>query len=311
MSSKGTWIVVGGIVALFSLGMWASGSGQPAHSGPSDKAALDVGDAKDIEAIRQSSRDFSAAFAKADAKAVAAFWTEQGEYHDDTGDVIRGRSDIEKAFAEYFKDHPNNKVQVQIFSIRTLSPNSAIEEGMLRQQPSDRQMPSSTLYSTIHVRDGGGWKIALSREWGAGVDRLEDLEWLFGTWNGKVGDEEVSLTFARDAEQGCITGRFARNLKGKVISAGTMRIGIDPQRGMIRSWSFDDDGGHGSAFWLRDGDNWIMDAVGVNGAGVETACVNILSRLNSNEITWRSIDRVAGGQASPDTAPIKLTRAAK
>jgi hypothetical protein len=44
------------------------------------------------------------------------------------------------------------------------------------------------------------------------------------------------------------------------------------------------------------------------GDGAETASVNVLGRLNNDEITWQSIDRVMGDQALPDTVPIRLTR---
>src|SRR5258708_2885455 len=61
-------------------------------------AAADEPREADRQAIRQASRAFSAAFDKRDAKAVAAFWTEQGEYQEESGDVVRGHAAIEKAF---------------------------------------------------------------------------------------------------------------------------------------------------------------------------------------------------------------------
>src|SRR5262245_35068507 len=71
---------------------------------PGPAKAGDAGRDADAEAIAKSSRDFSDAFAKGDAKAVAALWTEQGECEETTGDIVRGREAIEKAFAETFKD---------------------------------------------------------------------------------------------------------------------------------------------------------------------------------------------------------------
>jgi hypothetical protein len=52
----------------------------------------------------------------------------------------------------------------------------------------------------------------------------------------------------------------------------------------------------------------VQDAVGVLANGMETASVNILGRVNQDEIIWRSIDRVIGGEALPDTMPIRLSR---
>jgi hypothetical protein len=148
----------------------------------------------------------------------------------------------------------------------------------------------------------------VSREWGAGQDRLEDLDWLLGQWKASVPDQEVTLTFTKDEPKAFILGRFTKRAGGKVVDSGTMRIGLDPQTGQLRSWNFDEDGGHGQSLWVRDGNNWVLDAVGVLGDGTETASVNILGRVTNNEITWRSIDRVMGDQALPDTVPVRLSR---
>lgn len=122
---------------------------------------------RDKEAIRKSSRDFNLAFEKGDAKAVAAFWTEQGEYYDDSGEVLRGRADIEKAFADHFKEKPKGKIEVDIQSIRFPSRDTAIEEGILRLKPGgSHELPSSTWYSVLHIREDGRWSIVVAREWG-------------------------------------------------------------------------------------------------------------------------------------------------
>ena len=47
--------------------------------------------------------------------------------------MLRGRAAIEKAFAEFFKEHPKSKVEVRIESIHFPARNLAIEEGILRQ----------------------------------------------------------------------------------------------------------------------------------------------------------------------------------
>ena len=72
----------------------------------------------DREAILQSARDFAAAFEKGDAKAVAALWTEEGEYESDDGTILRGRAAMEAAFAAHFKGHPAGKMEIKVESIR-------------------------------------------------------------------------------------------------------------------------------------------------------------------------------------------------
>ena len=60
--------------------------------------------------------------------------------------------------------------------------------------------------------------------------------------------------------------------------------------------------------WLRDGDKWVLDAVGITGDGTTTAAVNVLSRLGPDEIVWRSTDRIVDARPVPDTVPVKLMR---
>jgi uncharacterized protein (TIGR02246 family) len=266
------------------------------------------GTEKDQEAIRQSSKAFARAYAKGDARALAALWTQQGEHHDADGQVVRGQADLEKAFRALFEENPKAKIEVLVESIRSLGPDLAIEEGILRRESADPELPATTLYSAIHHREAGEWKIALSREWGAGQDRLEDLAWLVGQWQGKLKDQETALTIAKDPKKPVLVGKFTRKAKGKVVASGTMRIWVDPQNGQLRSAHFDDDGGFGQSLWLRDGNRWALDAIGVLADGSETASVNILGRINKDAFTWQSLDRVVGDEELPNTVPVRLKR---
>ncbi len=275
-------------------------------SAKQSKQGDDSNRAADREAIRKSADEFAKAFAKGDAKAVAAQWTVMGEVHEATGEVIVGRAEIEKAFAEQFKDAPKGSIEVDIRSIRFPSRDTAVEDGFLRYTPREAGLPSSTVYTAWHVREDGHWRLAYSREWGAGQDRLGDLAFLVGTWQGGPKGNEMKVIFAKDGDSQFISGKFSKKVEGKFVSAGSIRIGFDPQRGQIRSWHFDNDGGHGESLWLRDGDHWVLDAIGLLSDGTETAAVNLLGRLNNNELTWRSIDRVVGENALPDTMPIRL-----
>jgi uncharacterized protein (TIGR02246 family) len=259
-------------------------------------------------AIRKLARSFEMAFAKGDARACAAFWTENGEHEDASGAVTRGRANIEKTFAQFFKQNPGTKIDILLESIHFPAPGLAVEQGLMRQSGAGKRLPSTTLYSVTHYLGKEGWKIASAREWGAGQDRLQDLEWLVGTWKAGLKGDETTLAFTWDGKKPFINGKFTRKSQGRVLTSGSMRIGMDPQRGQLRSWNFDDDGGFGQSLWLRDGNNWVLDCIGVTSDGAHHEAVNILGRLSNNELTWRSIDRVMGNEHLPDAAPVKLVR---
>ena len=54
-------------------------------------------------------KPFTLAFNKGDAKAIAALWTGDCEYTDETGRSIQGRDAIEKEYAAFFAEHPECK----------------------------------------------------------------------------------------------------------------------------------------------------------------------------------------------------------
>src|SRR5262245_4305040 len=59
--------------------------------------------AEDRAAIRKRTEEILKAAARADAKELAGFWTETGEYVRGDDLTIRGRGNIEKAYAAHFK----------------------------------------------------------------------------------------------------------------------------------------------------------------------------------------------------------------
>jgi uncharacterized protein (TIGR02246 family) len=262
---------------------------------------------KDEDAIRKSARDFMQAFEKADAKAIAAMWTDKGEYENDRGQLLKGREAIEKAYDEVFKEANGRKMELVVKTVRFPAADLAIEEGILRES-GGKELPTSSGYETIHVRDGGQWKIARSREWGGGQDHLDDLNWLVGKWKGGSKDDDLTLSFAWDEKQPVLVAHIEKKTAGKPAVKSTIKVGFDPRRGQLRSWHSDDDGGQGQSLWARDGNRWLMTSTGLTTDGKSTSATNVLSRIDNDHFLWSSTNRMLGDQPVPDTAPVKLSR---
>jgi uncharacterized protein (TIGR02246 family) len=263
----------------------------------------------DEAAIRKQSQEFTRAFNKGDAKAIAGLCTVGCEYYDDNnGEAFRGRAAIEEAFAELFTKHPNVKVHVDIQAIRFLSRDTALETGLDQMQLPGPTLPSSSHYRVLHVREGGQWYAAMIEERGAGEDKLVDVGWLVGTWVMESKGGEARLTFAWDDKQTRIHCQIARKEGERLASSGTQVIGLHPQLGQLYSWNFDDEGGHGEALWFRDGHQWVLDATGVLPDGTPTSAKNILTRQSDDQFTWRSIERTVAGEPVPDRDVITATR---
>src|SRR5262249_21654096 len=116
MRTTGSLTLVGGLAAVLAIG-FLSARGHPASQPPAATGGDQAREA-DREAIRQAGRAFVEAFNKGDAKAVAALWTEQGESIDEGGAVLRGRAEIEKAYAELFREKPGIRAELDTRSIR-------------------------------------------------------------------------------------------------------------------------------------------------------------------------------------------------
>lgn len=283
-----------GLAALFAASQMAAQDGKP------------VGKPADFE-LRALAAEYSAAFAKGDPKALAAFWTENGEFRSDDGETLIGRAAIEKAYAEQFKEHPKSKVSFDIRNIRYPGRDIAIQDGTLQASDASAAPPTTSYYQALYVREDGKWKLAIVHEWGAGLDKLQDLNWLIGAWTAKTKERDVTMTFEWNPKRTCILSKFTATQGGKTVT-GTQRITQDPNSGLIRAFSSDSLGGHTTAVWSRDGDRWVAEVTGVTPDGAETTAVNAITRIGEDAFLWRSVNRTVSGVPTPDTAPVKLTR---
>ena len=105
-------------------------------------SAADDGSAQDKAAIAKNAEAFVAAFHKSDAKALAAFWTADGDYTTVTGRRLKGRDEIEAAYRQFFADHKNLKVRIESDSLRFIAPDVAVEEGASEVFSTDDGPPS-------------------------------------------------------------------------------------------------------------------------------------------------------------------------
>jgi uncharacterized protein (TIGR02246 family) len=315
MNSKSVILLVGAVCAAAAAG-WLVPRGQAPNlvrAAEEPKAAPDAKDATepkrkaDEEAIRKTTADFVKAVEKGDAKAVAAFWTEEGEYIDGEGTTLRGRAAIETAYAKTFAKIKKLKLEITVESIRFPSKDTAVEEGYAKSYKGDAEHPTASRYSVLHVREGDRWLVAVLREWPDEGVSLRDLDWLIGTWEVKTEDAEVHSTYEWDGKKNAIHCRYTIKAQGRNVT-GTQVILKDPRTGLLRSWQFDDDGGFGDSAWTRDGKRWVLEASGVQTDGGELTATNILTPVDRDTFTWQSTERMLDGEELPNIQPGKVTR---
>ena len=222
---------------------------------------------------------------------------------------MHGREAMEKAYAGFFAKRPELKVESKTEAIRFL--------GRHRRRGGDLHRPrkdapaNSNRYSTLYVREGGRWLIAMLKEWGDETSRpsLEDLAWLIGTWESE-GEGTRPASPTSGPNQGVHPEPVRpRPKEGEAPRcAGTQVIGVDPAEDIIRAWTFDPDGGFGEATWAWDGDRWAIESEGTLADGSRTTALNFLTPAGKDSFTWRSVRRTFDGEDLADIGPIKVNR---
>ena len=113
--------------------------------------AMPVFAAGEEDAIKARGAEFNAAWAKNDAKALAAFWTEDGTVVNPAGKNGKGRAEIEKVIAEDLSTFLKGaKFNFTVTSVRMLKPDvafiDATHEVMGLKGPDGKDMPPLALH---------------------------------------------------------------------------------------------------------------------------------------------------------------------
>jgi uncharacterized protein (TIGR02246 family) len=264
-------------------------------------------------ALARVAEAFVEAFNKGDARAVAAFWTPDGDYTDQTGPLFKGREAIEQTYTQFFEENKGLKLRIESESLRFPAPETAVEDGTSAVLPPDGAPPSRARYTNVFVRKDGNWLLSSVREAAyappSNAGHLRALEWAIGEWVDDVEGEEVGrVNFEWSPEGNFIVSTHAVTLKEILMSRGTQWIGWDPATDQIRSWSFESDGGFGESTWAEEGGKWVIKTSAILPDGKKLTATNIVTPVSENAIIWQSKDRALDGQALPDIDEIKLKR---
>lgn len=266
----------------------------------------------DRDAIEAASKAFVAAFNAHDAAAVAAAWTVDGAYVDETGETYEGREAIEKEYADFFAANPGVKLRLFVDSIRLLSDDAAMEDGRAFVDSPDGASPAFGKYVAVHVKTDGKWLMSLVRDTRVEVAsahaNVADLEWLIGEWSAE--DRGVSMTSVCRwvANKSFVERKYALTQPDGTTTAGVQIIGWNPETGRVQSWAFNSDGGHAVGVWSPVENGWSAETVGTTGEGASTRATNHLTKLDDGAYAWRSTDRSVNGIPLPDTEEIVMKR---
>ena len=290
----------------------------PAASQPAVKKPANVeggAGSDELAAIRQTAVDFAAAFNNRDSAAVAAHWTEDGEYISETGAVISGRKAIEDEYKATFAANPGLRIGIVIDALRLLSESAAIEDGHFTLDRGHTSSPISTRYTVVHVKVDGKWLMSTVRDTHVDIPlstrNMADLEWLIGTWVAEEQGSRNESICSWVANKSFVQRTYTVTHHDQSISSGIQLIGFNPQGGHIQSWNFSSDGGYAIGIWSPVENGWASEMQGTRADGQTTTATNLLNRLDDNAYAWKSIQRTVGGASLSDTDEVIYKRQSK
>jgi uncharacterized protein (TIGR02246 family) len=256
---------------------------------------------------------FIAAFNKGDAKAVAAFWTPDATYVDQTGREYKGRPAIEKLYEKVFASNKGSKLTVHVISAKQVTPDVAIEDGITQVTPADDGPGSVARFSAVIVKKDGEWYFESVRDAVAhppsNAEHFEDIEWLLGDWTGESDKgESGTASYSWAENRNFIVSQFATTLNGVPVIGGTQWIAWDAVDKQIRSWSFYSGGGIGETVWTKDGASWLLKTSAKTAQGKKVSGVNVLTKIDNDHLTWQMTKLTIDGEAAPDMKPVKMKR---
>src|SRR5262249_13252279 len=232
--------------------------------------------------IRDLLKAVTKAYNEADAKGLAARFTDDAVLIDQDGNEVRGRDPIGRHYAKAFGNGPTCKISGEVGAVHFLSPDVASVVGRFQLEDDDGTALSSGRYSLIVVRKGDQWRLAelhdeatSTRETSDQGGPLRDLEWLIGDWVDEGEEGKIAATVRWEEDQKFLVRKYSIESKGEPKRSGTQWIGWDPQAKQIRSWVFDSEGDFGHGEWTRSGNAWVVKASGVTGDGLSTSATQI------------------------------------
>jgi uncharacterized protein (TIGR02246 family) len=273
----------------------------PAHPGDSE--------------IRNLLKAVTDAYNRADAKELAARFTDDAVLFDQDGKEVQGRDAIGRRYAEAFGQGPTCKISGAIEAVHFLSPDVASVAGRFQLEDEKGAALSSGRYSLIAARKEGQWRLAelrdipsSSREASDKGEPLRDLEWLVGDWVDEGEDGKVASTVRWAEGRKFLVRKYSVQIDGEPSRSGTQWIGWDPQASQIRSWVFDSDGDFGQGRWTRSGNAWIVKASGITGDGLTTSSTQVIEPINKDSLKLQSTERIVGAELLPDIDEVVMVR---
>lgn len=307
------------IAGLLACTAWAlqpperAGHGTPPPAKPDAPPQGARPEVKPDGVVSKAIDDYTAAYNKHDAAALAEFWAPDAVSQDgDTGERIVGRDAIRKHFESFFKEHPDGRLAIRVDHVRHIKPDIVTLEGVATIT-SPQADPDENTFSAILVKSGDRWFIDMAKETArpalaSSHDALKSLEWMIGTWADDTPGVDVETSARWSENKTFLLRQYSVTYEGQPPIRGTQVIGWDPRSKTIRSWTFGADGSFGEGTWAQSGSEWRVRFSHVRNDGSVLSGLQIITKNDDSSATVQTVGREIDGEPAPSTVPIKTMR---
>jgi uncharacterized protein (TIGR02246 family) len=242
---------------------------------------------------------------RGDAMALAGLFSPTGELVDENGNVFAGTQAITELFTKFFEKFPKAMLEMEVTSTRPLGEMIAVEEGVRRITANEGMSAAQVRYVVVREKAGDRWPIVSYREFADDPaptpgEMLSALDWLVGDWIDESPEGRTSISIRWSDDGNFLLGDYSVSVGGEVVSASTQRIGWDPIKGCLRSWTFDSDGGFSQGEWLAGDDEWLVRSEATMPDGTSGSATMSLKLQDADHFVIESTDRVVAGAEEPD-----------
>jgi len=264
---------------------------------------------REEQAIRTTAKAYLAALANGDPKAIAEYWTPDGDFIDNSGNA-HPASELAAELKPTAGQAPKAGTKVTLSRIRFLTDDVAIEDG---ESTDDQTAPSARgHFHATWVKQSGRWRLASLCEIpiGSTADpRLADLGWMVGAWTAESGGARLEVHVQWNATETFLLRDSKAVVDGKVVLRGSQRIGWDPLTRKLKSWGFDSDGGIDEATWTNEGDSWVGQSTGVLPDGRQSSSTTVITYDGKDSYVRKVLAGSVQGEPLPDQE-VRFTRQA-
>jgi len=258
-----------------------------------------------VEAVKKAEIATIEAFNKGDADALAKLFDEKGELVDENGNVFAGREQISGLFKAFFERFPKAQLQMEVTGVRTVGDSLAIEEGVRLITLPDSDVAAQVRYAAVRDKVGDSWPIASYSEFAddpppTPAEMLSAVSFLVGDWIDESPEGKTTINYRWEDDGNFLLGDYTLAVAGMPESRSHQRIGWDPLEGVIRSWTFDSDGGYSTGEWVPTEAGWVIKSDATMPDGTTGSATVTVTPTDADHFIVRSSDRIIGGVDEPE-----------